>query len=54
MEAVCGIVANPVARMWNGLGRSPHSASVKKSFEYYCEGLCGRGEGLDWRGYCLS
>jgi hypothetical protein len=49
VETMCGIVANPVARVWNGLGRNPHFVSVRKNLDIYCEGFYGKGRGLDWR-----
>ena len=40
MEAMCGVVANPVTRMWNGLGQNPHFVSIRKNL-LFCEGFMG-------------
>jgi len=47
VETMCGIVANPVAQMWNGLGRNPHLASVGKY--YVVRDVVGRGRGFSFQ-----
>ena len=48
VETMCGIVANPVARSWNGLGRNPHLVSIRKDFKIYVEDFMGKER--DWIG----
>ena len=46
METVCGCVANPMAQMWGGLGRNPHSVSVGRNLVFVVRDCMGK-EG-DW------
>ena len=53
METMCGLVANPVARLWNGLGQSPHFVSLRRNLRISCEGFLGEGRGIGLRGIFL-